>query len=354
MNISTRRFVLRDLSLPSRILLATFLVSVGLGYVAALVQLHFHHASSGKLLPGPEDAVQAFHGRAGLSEMERLLLAGEGKPFNGSGGMRQAFTTRSAGWRAAISRRAKKDGISLRQAEMKLRSERDGERLAVLAWVGAGAPREDFDHNWFALPASLDKHPITAEFRETRSEGTAGAKVAAILETRCARCHNESAGGPAAQLPLESWEHIHAFCEVETAGGGVSLGKLAQTTHAHLFGLTMLFGMTGLLLTFTTFPGWLRAPLAVLPLAAQLVEISCWWLGRLDPVYARAVVFLGGAAGTGLFLQISLTLFNMFGRAGKVILILVMLGSVLGGVALKELVIDPYLVGEGLTGFTPE
>jgi hypothetical protein len=353
MRVSSRRFVLRDLSLPSRFLLATFLVCVGLGYVAALVQLHFHHAPAGKLLPGADETANTYHGRAGLSELERLLLAGEEKPFNGSGGMQQAFTIRSAGWKSAISRRARKNGIALRQAEAELRSQRDGERLALLAWVRAGAPQTDFEQNYFPLSGKLSNHPITEEFREVRSDGT-GVKVAGIVETRCARCHSEAAGGPAAQVPLESWDQIHAFCDVQTAAGGMSLEKLAQSTHVHLFGLTMLFGMTGLLFTLTSYPAWWRTLLGTLPLLAQLAEIGCWWLGRLDPVYARAVVVLGGAAAAGLALQLVLTLFNMFGKTGKIVLLCLILTSVAGGLAAKQMLIDPYLVGEGLAGSTAE
>ncbi|MCP6768736.1 hypothetical protein NL529_28235, partial [Klebsiella pneumoniae] len=92
----------------------------------------------GKLLPDAEDATNLYHGREGISHLERLLILDEGKPFNGGGSMRHAFTTRSSGWVGAINRRAKKQNITPRQAESELRSERDGERLSLLAWVKSG------------------------------------------------------------------------------------------------------------------------------------------------------------------------------------------------------------------------
>src|SRR5262245_39161669 len=91
MQISSTRFVLRDLSLPSRLVVALFLVSVGLGYFSALVQLHFQLATAGNLLPGQRETIDAYHGRAGISQLERLLRADESQPFNGTGSMRQAF-----------------------------------------------------------------------------------------------------------------------------------------------------------------------------------------------------------------------------------------------------------------------
>jgi hypothetical protein len=337
------RFVLRDLSLPSRLAIASFLTCVGIGYFGALMQLHFHHASPGKALPDAEDAAGLYHGRNGMSQLERLLVGDEGKPFNGGGTMRQAFSTRSSGWKGVINRRSKEKNITLRQAEAELRSERDGERLVLLAWIRSGADKKEFEENMFVVPSNLAKHPITKEVIETSGDGTVRAKIGSIIESRCVRCHQESAGGSAAQIPLDTWEEIHAFCEVKTAAGGVSAKKLTQTTHVHLLGFSLLYGLTGLIFTL------LRGTLGVLPLLAQGVDIGFWWLARLDPVFAYAIMFTGGCVAIGLMLQILLTLFNLFGKAGKMTLVLMILGACVGGFVLKVQVIDPYLAQEAMS-----
>ncbi|MCI0461104.1 MAG: hypothetical protein L0Z62_29495, partial [Gemmataceae bacterium] len=317
MKIPSQRLVLRTLPLASRLTLAAFLVSVGIGYCSALVQLHFQHASPGTLLPEPEDAANAYYGRTGMSQLERLLVMDEGKPFNGSGSMRQTFTTKSAGWKSAINRRAKEKKLSLRHAEEELRSERDGERLAVLDWIRRGANQTAYEENNHVLSSHLVHRPITSEYVESGPDGTTRVKVASIVENRCARCHGEGKSGSAAQFPLDSWEQLHEYCEVETTEGGMSLKKLAQSTHVHLLGFAMLYGMTGLIFTWTSYPGWIRALLGPFTLLAQVVDISFWWLGRLDPLYARAIVFTGAAVAVGLFLQVVLSLFNLFGTRGK-------------------------------------
>jgi hypothetical protein len=349
MHSTPDRLLLRDLSLPTRLVIAFFLISVGLGYFGALVQLHFQHASAGQFLPQAEDAVHVYHGRSNLSQLERLLVADEGKPFNGSGSMRQTFTTRSAGWRRDISRRATSKKLSLLRAEEQLRSERDGERLAMLAWIRAGADQKPFEENNYVLPASLTQHPITSDFMETGADKTLRVKIAGIVEARCARCHSEGAGGSAGKFPLDTWAQLHAYCEVPTAGGGMSLTRLAQSTHVHLLGFALLYGATGVIVTLTSYPGWLRGLLACFPLAAQLVDIGCWWLARLDPAFAQAILFSGGAVAVSLFLQISLSLWNLFGRPGRLILLLFLLSACVGGYVLKELVIDPYLAREAVS-----
>jgi hypothetical protein len=349
MKDSSNRFALRKLSLASRLVVAAFLVSVGIGYFSALVQLHLHHASPGKLLPDTDDAVNMYYGRTGMSQLERLLVADEGKPFNGNGTMRQAFTTKSAGWTGAINRRAKEKNLALRQAEEELRSEREGERLGVLEWISSGASRAAFQEDNHVLSARLAKHPVTPEFVERGADRTKRLKIATIVATRCARCHSESRSGSAAQVPLDTWEQVHEYCEVHTTDGGTSVKKLALSSHVHLLGLAMLYGMTGLIITLTTYPAWLRAVLGPLPIVAQVADIAFWWLGRLDPLYAKAVVFAGSAAALGLVLQICLSLFDLFGKAGRMVLVLVILTACVGGYVAKEKVIDPYLAKEAMT-----
>src|SRR5215472_14558838 len=108
------RLVLRDLPLVARLVIALFLISVGTGYFAALVQLHFQAASPGKLLPDMDDAARIYNGDPnGKSQLERLLTQDENLPFNGSGSMRPAFTERSSGWKRTINKRAKDDKVDL-------------------------------------------------------------------------------------------------------------------------------------------------------------------------------------------------------------------------------------------------
>src|ERR1700676_5254119 len=95
-DLPAARFVLRDLTVATRIVLAAFLLSVGVGYFSALVQLHFQGAHRGNLLPETKDIVATYHGQPPMSQFKRLLVTDENKPFNGSGSMRAAFTTRSA------------------------------------------------------------------------------------------------------------------------------------------------------------------------------------------------------------------------------------------------------------------
>jgi hypothetical protein len=112
------RFSLRRLPLPARLVLSAFLLSVGIGYVSALVQLHFKHAKPGEMLPTPKDAERLYHGEirqpqkkengavkappAVPSKIEQLIDADEKGKFQGTGQMRTAFTIESKDWENAL------------------------------------------------------------------------------------------------------------------------------------------------------------------------------------------------------------------------------------------------------------
>jgi hypothetical protein len=327
--------------------IAIFLMSVGVGYFAALVQLHFQAASPGKLLPDMDDAARIYNGDPnGKSQLQRLLTQEENLPFNGSGSMRSAFTSRSSGWEGHINRRAKADKVNHGEAEKRLRADRDGERLGLIAWIEAGAPEKAYEDDGFPLPDNLKDHPITEKYKGEDEQHRPTVLVKSLLNDRCARCHAEGKGGGAGDAPFESYEDVKSYCDVEARGHGMSLTKLAQTTHVHLLGFSMLYGLTGFIFAFTSYPGWMRFLLAPLPLLAQVADISCWWLARVDPRFAHAIAITGGIVAAGLFLHIVLSLLSLFRRRGWVVLILLFALAGFGGFTLYQKVIDPFLQNE--------
>lgn len=348
-DVSPQPFRLHSLPLPARLVIAVFLVSVGIGYFSALVQLHFQGATPGHLLPGFAEVERTYsiaQGAQPMSQLEQLLQAPvqTKEPFNGGGSMSPAFAEKSQGWNKALRRAPDKD---------RLWAERDGERLAVLQWIRSGPDKNAWRRNAFPLPAELADHPITADYV---AEGPAGksVKIQELVKDRCLSCHatDSDRSDNARQIaPMDSFEDIQARCKT-TSTGGMSLTKLAQTTHVHLLGFAMLYGLTGLLFSFTSYPRAVRLVLAPLPLVAQLADISCWWLARLDPAYSHVIIFTGGIVAAGLFLHILGCLFDLFRGAGKLAVLGLIVAGLLGLLVLKHQVIDKFLKSETEKGDT--
>jgi hypothetical protein len=112
----------------------------------------------------------------------------------------------------------------------------------------------------------------------------------------------------------------------------------------------MLYGLTGLILAFSSYPRVLRILLCPLPLLVQIVDISFWWLARLPephgPMFARYVVYSGSLVAVGLMLHIVLGLFNLFRVKGWLVLILLFAAASYAGFVAKNEVIDPFIALE--------
>jgi hypothetical protein len=360
-------FTLRELPLAARLTLALFLLSVGIGYVSALVQLHFQHATPGTPLPSRDDAVRIFHGDVGgrpKSKIEQLLPEDyQGKPFNGQGQMTAAFFGQAEDYKSAVKARKKQlakqaqanpdDEPIARQAEQEVRQKHDTERRIVLAWIEAGASEKEYDDDQFPLPKEWADRPVKKEYlveEDGKIAEPRSAKIKTILQDRCVRCHQPNGDDPnAAAFPLTNFKQLKPYVTVQTSSG-MSLTKLAQTTHVHLLGFSMLYGLTGLILAFSSYPRWLRLLLCPLPLFAQVVDISFWWLARLPepggPLFAEAIVVSGAIVAVGLLLHIVLGLFNLFRLKGWLVLILLFAATAYAGHVAKTRVLDPYLAQE--------
>jgi hypothetical protein len=394
---ASERRTLRDLSLPARLVLSAFLISVGIGYFSALVQLHFQQAPPGTPLPGPADVVNNYFGQPPASTLERIISTPEHMPFTSSGSMRAAFTTQSVGWdefddriREQFARdkyirdksgadfekltaeekkklseefddlpKEMKETLQsafekLEEAEQAqftktfiagIRAERDGEAAALVHWIRHGLDKKSYEDDAYVLPDDLKDAPITKRYVREK-DSVKSARVWMIVKDRCVRCHKETGSSAAADAPLDTYGRVKSYTKPDTHGTGIGLKKLAQSTHVHLLGFSMLYGLTGLIFAFTSYPTVIRLLIAPAALLAQIVDISFWWLARLPapqgPQFAKAIIISGGVVGASLAAQILLSLFNMFGWMGRLVLILAILAALGGGYFAKD-VVQNYL-----------
>jgi len=366
---------LKALPLPAKIVLTTFLLSVGVGFSSALVNLHFQSADAGQVLPGPNETVAEFHGSGHPSQMIKLLTAHEGKAFNGSGSMKSAFTKRRAGGMAKALKDKKAELLEKAEqsfandpkgfaaekakinsdgyAEKLVLEDLDGERLALLAWIQNGYKKEFYDNSeqqGFPLNGELLKLAITPKFVNKSEDGKLiFANIHGIIETRCVRCHDEGVGGIASSFPLNSYETFAAYCEEEKSDAK-SLDKLALSSHVHLLGFATLYGLTGLCLAFSGYPIWLRGLIAPGALIFQVIEISCWWLARLEApagsFFASAIPPLGGIVAMCLLAQIVLSIWDMYESNGRkmIVTIFVLAFIIISIIGIK--VVIPFLKEE--------
>src|SRR5688500_14811822 len=136
-------YSLRDLPLPVKVVASVFLMAVGVGYTAAMVQLHMQDAKSGKPMPTVDDVIRKYTGKQKrdpnapqaqpVSRLEALVTCPIAEISSSS--MSGAFTVadRAIGDRSfgRVTRGRGAEHVAM------IRAQRAGEQTAVQLWINA-------------------------------------------------------------------------------------------------------------------------------------------------------------------------------------------------------------------------
>lgn len=220
-----------------RVLFSSFLITVGVGFLAAMYYLFLQDVDP--------------HRKMGMS----LVPAVAAKYYGDRGNTRL-----ESALRGAMSSRI---GAA--------------DREQVVAWLRGGATREGF------------------------------ATVKPILDRSCAACHSAASGLPVA--PLTTFEEVKKVAQVDT---GESLLQLARVSHVHLFGISIIFLLTGAIFALSEISWKWRLPIIALPYLSMWADIGSWWVTKYEPVFAYVVVLGGVLIGLSLAVQIFVSLWEMW------------------------------------------
>lgn len=233
---------LRTLPIVLRTLCSCFLLTMGLGFLAAIYYLFLQDVDP--------------HRRMGMS----LVPAIEAKYYGERSGTRlEAALRGSMSGRISVADRAK-----------------------VIEWLRDGATREGF------------------------------ADVKSIFDSACIACHSAKSGLPIP--PLTSFAEVKALAQVDT---GPSLLALARVSHVHLFGISIIFLLTGMIFAMSELSWKWRLIVIAIPYLAIWADIGSWWLTKYEPVFAYVVVGGGTLMGSALGVQIFFSLWEMWFARGR-------------------------------------
>ena len=154
-----------------------------------------------------------------------------------------------------------------------------GDKQQIAQWVQGGATAGDFE------------------------------KVKPIFEKNCIACHNPKSGLPVP--PLTTFDEVRKVTEVDT---GPSFGQLARVSHVHLFGISIIFLLTGGIFALSEISGTLRLAIIGMPYLAIWADIGSWWITKYQPLFAYVVLIGGGLMGLALAAQILISLWEMWFR----------------------------------------
>ena len=97
-----------------------------------------------------------------------------------------------------------------------------------------------------------------------------------ILDKRCMTCHD----GSNPHLPnLSGYDNLKKVTEKDT---GATVATLVRVSHIHLFGVTFIFFIMGLMFTHAYVrPVWLKCMIVAFPFFAIMVDVSSWYIIKL-------------------------------------------------------------------------
>jgi hypothetical protein len=138
------------------------------------------------------------------------------------------------------------------------------ESNALIGWVHAGADRPNYEKD-----------------------------IKPILDKRCMACHD----GSNPHLPtLAGYDNLKKVTEQDT---GANVFTLVRVSHIHLFGLTFIFFIVGLMYSHAYVrPVWFKCTVIALPFVAIVLDVSSWYFTKL--YHPFALVVMGGGALMGL------------------------------------------------------
>ena len=138
------------------------------------------------------------------------------------------------------------------------------------------------------LPAQ-EKNLIVAWVRAGADEEAYLAKVETVLEKRCLACHD---GSNPHIADFKTYEGVAKFAELDT---GADIFTLVRVSHIHVFGITFIFFIMGLIFSHAFVrPVWFKSLVIAVPFVAIILDVGSWYLTKLYTPFAW-VVLIGGA-----------------------------------------------------------
>ena len=113
-----------------------------------------------------------------------------------------------------------------------------------------------------------------------------------LLDRRCMSCHD----GSNPHIPnLNGYDNLKKVTERDT---GADVFTLVRVSHIHLFGLTFIFFIMGLMYSHAYVrPVWFKCTVVATPFVAVVLDISSWYLTKLYNPFAWVVFISGGLMG---------------------------------------------------------
>ncbi|NJD05964.1 MAG: elongation factor-1 alpha [Methylococcaceae bacterium] len=140
-----------------------------------------------------------------------------------------------------------------------------------------------------ANASETDRFKIIQWVRDGADQAEYDISIKPLFEADCLPCHNGSMGG------LPDFSKFEAIKERAQSDQGATFASLIRVSHIHLFGIAFIFMFVGGIFSLTSgVPMKLKCAAIIMPYVFLLLDITSWWLTKLNAHFALLVVAAGG------------------------------------------------------------
>jgi hypothetical protein len=128
-----------------------------------------------------------------------------------------------------------------------------------------------------------------------------------ILDQRCMACHD----GSNPHLPnLNGYDNLKKVTEIDT---GTGIFTLVRVSHIHLFGLSFVFFIMGLIFSHAFVrPVWFKCLVVGAPFLGLVLDVSSWYFTKLFHPFAWVVISAGAVMARSFVFMWFVSIYQMW------------------------------------------
>jgi hypothetical protein len=128
-----------------------------------------------------------------------------------------------------------------------------------------------------------------------------------MLDERCMSCHD---GSNPHLVNLGGYDNLMKVTAQDT---GADIFTLVRVSHIHLFGISFIFFILGLIFSHAYVrPVWFKCLVITLPFVAVAVDVSSWYFTKLYHPFAWVVMFAGAMMGLSFAFMWVVSMYQMW------------------------------------------
>jgi hypothetical protein len=159
------------------------------------------------------------------------------------------------------------------------------------------------------LPAEESSRLVTW-VQEGASRAAYEQDIRPVLDKRCMTCHD---GSNPHLANLDGYDNIKKVTERDT---GTDVFTLVRVSHIHLFGLTFIFFIVGLIFSHAYVrPVWFKCTVVALPFVCVAIDVGSWYLVKVYHPFAWLTMASGALMAMSFAFMWVVSIYQMwFGK----------------------------------------